>query len=109
MSAAEDKTDTPSSGERATAGSLALALAAYTLARLALVVVVAVVIVLGARLVDVDVPLYVAAVFGVLIGLPLGMALFKGLRLKVNRQIDAIDRDRKKRHDDLQSRLRGSK
>lgn len=114
MSAAADRPRKPADTDRTTddhasTGSLALALLAYTFARLALVVVVAAIIVFGARLVGVDVPLYVAAVFGVLIALPLGMVAFKSLRLRVNRQIAALDRDRKRRHDDLQSRLRGAK
>ncbi len=61
----------------------------------------------GGKLVGVDVPFLVAAVFGVLIALPLGMYLFKSLRLKVNSEISAIEADRRARHDDLQSRLRG--
>ena len=79
----------------------------YTVARLLLVAVVAVLIILGGLLVDVQVPVLVAAVFGVLIALPLGMVLFKSLRLRVNRQIELVDAERRRKHDDLQSRLRG--
>ncbi|WP_262365674.1 DUF4229 domain-containing protein [Gordonia sp. OPL2] len=93
--------------KEATAGSVALSVALYTLARLALVVVVAAIIMGVGALFGVEVPLLVAAVFGVLIALPLGLVLFKSLRLRVNRQIAAVDDSRKKRHDDLQSRLRG--
>ncbi|WP_331852582.1 DUF4229 domain-containing protein [Gordonia insulae] len=91
-----------------TVGSVALSVALYTLARLALVVVVAAIIMGVGALVGVEVPLLVAAVFGVLIALPLGMVMFKSLRLRVNGQIAAVDAARKQRHDDLQSRLRGS-
>ncbi|MEP9415159.1 DUF4229 domain-containing protein [Gordonia sp. VNQ95] len=90
------------------AGSLALAVALYTLARLALVVVLAAIIWGIGKLAGVDVPILVAAVFGVLIALPLGMVVFKSLRLRVNEQIAAVDEQRRRRHDDLQTRLRGS-
>ena len=96
----------PPSGRPAT---LALALFGYTVARMLLVVVIAAVILFGGKLVGVDVPFLVAAVFGVLIALPLGMYLFKSLRLKVNGEIAAIEADRRARHDDLQSRLRGDR
>ncbi|MBD0861896.1 DUF4229 domain-containing protein [Gordonia sp. zg691] len=87
--------------------TLALALFAYTFARLLLVVAVAAIILFGGRLVGVEVPFLVAAVFGVLIALPLGMVLFKTLRLKVNGEIAALEASRRSKHDDLQSRLRG--
>jgi xanthine/uracil permease len=90
------------------AGSLALAVALYTVARLALVVVLAAIIWGIGKLAGVDVPILVAAVFGVLIALPLGMVVFKSLRLRVNEQIAAVDEQRRRRHDDLQTRLRGS-
>ncbi|MGV9713279.1 DUF4229 domain-containing protein [Gordonia sp. NPDC003424] len=96
-----------SEDSKVTAGSVAVSVALYTVARLVLVVVVAAVIMGVAALVGVKVPLLVAAVFGVLIALPLGMVLFKSLRLRVNRQIATLDEERRKRHDDLQSRLRG--
>lgn len=85
-------------------GSLVL----YTLARIALVIVIATVIFFVGRI-FVEVPVIVAAMFGILIALPLGMFLFKPLRLRVNAQVAAIDADRQKRRDELQSRLRGSK
>nr|WP_040510041.1 DUF4229 domain-containing protein [Gordonia soli] len=88
-------------------GSLALSVALYTLARIGLVIVIAAIIFGVGQLVGVDVPLLVAAVFGVLIALPLGMVAFKRLRLRVNEQIAAIDAERRRKHDDLQARLRG--
>lgn len=99
---------TPAGAEHAGAGSLALPLALYTLARLGLVVVAAAIILGVGMAIGVTIPLLVAAVFGVLIALPLGMVLFKPLRLRVNRQIAIVDADRKRRHDDLQARLRGN-
>ncbi|MFW0786020.1 DUF4229 domain-containing protein [Gordonia sp. CPCC 206044] len=92
----------------ATVGSVAGWVALYTLARLLLVVVVAAVIMGVGALVGVQVPLLVAAVFGVLIALPVGMVAFKSLRLRVNGQIASVDAARQRRHDDLQSRLRGN-
>ncbi len=100
--------DAQGADTHASAGSVALAVAMYTVARLALVVVVAALILGIGALVGVEVPLLVAAVFGVLIALPLGLVLFKKLRLRVNSQIAAVDNARRARHDDLQSRLRGT-
>lgn len=94
----------PSSGG---VGGLAGAAAMYTLARLGLVVLVAAIILGIGKLAGVDVPLLVAAVFGVLIALPLGMFLFKSLRVNLNTRIAAYDDERRRRQDDLQSRLRG--
>ncbi|GAA1479656.1 hypothetical protein GCM10009624_00960 [Gordonia sinesedis] len=99
--------ENPKTTEHGSAGGLALAMVAYTVARLLLVAVVAALIILGGRLVDVRVPLLVAAVFGVLIAMPLGMVLFKSLRLRVNRQIELVDADRRRKHENLQARLRG--
>ncbi|QUD81770.1 DUF4229 domain-containing protein [Gordonia polyisoprenivorans] len=89
-------------------GSLLASIGLYTLARLVLVVVVAAIIIGIGKLAGVNVPLLVAAVFGVLIALPLGMVVFKSLRTRVNTQISAVDEQRRKRHDELQSKLRGS-
>lgn len=107
----------PAAGDRpvlehskpATSGSLALAVAAYTLARLVLVVVVAVVIVLIGLAFGVEVPWIVAGVFGVLIAMPLGLWAFKPLRLRVNAQIDSYNAERTAREQDLRDRMRGRK
>lgn len=90
------------------AGTLAVSVGLYTVARLVLVVAIATIIWGVGALAGVDVPIVVAAVFGVLIALPLGMVVFKSLRLRVNTQISAVDAQRRRRHDDLQARLRGS-
>ncbi|WP_235831344.1 DUF4229 domain-containing protein [Gordonia zhaorongruii] len=103
----EDSASTETPTPRATMGTLVVAVLLYTLARLALVAVIAVVIYFVGKIVGVDIPVLVAAVFGVLIALPLGMVLFKTLRLRVNDQIAQVDADRSARHADLQSRLRG--
>lgn len=88
-------------------GSMISALVLYTLARLALVAALAAVIYFVGGL-FVQVPVIVAAMFGILIALPLGMVLFKPLRLRVNAQVAAIDAQRQQRRDDLESRLRGN-
>lgn len=89
-------------------GTLLVSILLYTVARLLLVVVVAAIIMGIGALAGVTVPLLVAAVFGVLIALPLGMVLFKKLRVRVNTQIAAVDAERRRKHDDLQTRLRGA-
>lgn len=110
----DETTRTTTSPDTAPQGSgrpmtLAVSLFAYTFARLLLVAAFVVIIMVGGNLVDVEVPFLVAAVFGVLIALPLGMVLFKSLRLKVNREIAALEAGRRSKHDDLQARLRGEK
>ncbi|MFE6860565.1 DUF4229 domain-containing protein [Nocardia sp. NPDC057668] len=95
---------TPSEG----AGrKLARDLALYTVARLGLVVVLVAVIIGTAKLVSVEVPLIVAALFAVLIALPLSMVLFKTLRTRVNQDIAAVDAKRRSDRDQLMTRLRG--
>lgn len=91
----------------ASVASLTGWVALYTLVRMGLVVVVAAIIVGVGLLFDVEVPLLVAAVFGVLIALPIGMVTFKSIRLKVNQQIAEVDADRAARRSDLHARLRG--
>lgn len=96
--------------ERQSAGAgkrLARNLALYTLARLALVVLLTVVIVGVAKLVEVDIPLVVAALFALIIAMPLSLTLFKRLRTRVNEDIAVVDE--KRRHDkaQLRARLRG--
>lgn len=91
----------------ATMGTLIVSVLAYTVARLVLVVAIAAVIYFVGQAVSVNVPVLVAAVFGVLIALPLGLVLFKPLRLRVNDQIARVDAERSARRDDLSARLRG--
>ncbi|MFI6868050.1 DUF4229 domain-containing protein [Nocardia sp. NPDC050406] len=88
-------------------GRLARNLALYTLARLAMVVALTAIIIGAAKLVSVDVPLIVAALFALLIAMPLSMTLLKGLRAKVNQDIAAVDAKRRKDKERLRSRLRG--
>ncbi|MEV0297944.1 DUF4229 domain-containing protein [Nocardia sp. NPDC050710] len=93
---------TPKPGRR-----LARNLALYTLARLGLVVVLAAVIVLVARLIRVDIPLIVAALFALIIAMPLSLTLFKKLRARVNEDIAVVDEKRRKDKAQLRARLRG--
>ncbi|WP_328406603.1 DUF4229 domain-containing protein [Nocardia sp. NBC_00403] len=86
---------------------LARNLALYTLARLGLVVVITVAIVGIARLVSVDIPLVVAALFALLIAMPLSLTLFKKLRTRVNEDIALVDEKRRRDKALLRARLRG--
>lgn len=85
---------------------LARNLALYTLVRLGLVVVITVAIVGIARLVSVDIPLVVAALFALLIAMPLSLTLFK-LRTRVNEDIAVVDEKRRRDKAQLRARLRG--
>jgi hypothetical protein len=103
---------TPPKGDpgQQTAGTgarLARNLALYTLARLGLVVVIAAVIIGAARLVSVDIPLVVAALFALIIAMPLSLALFKKLRTRVNEDIAIVDAKRRQDKAQLRARLRG--
>jgi len=86
---------------------LAKNLALYTVARLALVVVLTAAIILVARLVRVEVPVIVAALFALIIAMPLSLTLFKKLRAKVNEDIAVVDEKRRKDKARLRARLRG--
>lgn len=70
-------------------------------------VVLTAVIVLAARLVSVDIPLVVAALFALIIAMPLSLALFKRLRAKVNEDIAVVDERRRRDKAELRARLRG--
>ncbi|MFD4457136.1 DUF4229 domain-containing protein [Nocardia sp. NPDC058480] len=82
-------------------------LALYTLARLGLVVAIAALIVGIAKLVGVDVPVIVAALFALLVAMPLSLTLFKKLRVKVNEDIAVVDSRRRQDKAQLRARLRG--
>lgn len=86
---------------------LARDLALYTVARLGLVVVIAAIIIGVAALVNVSVPLIVAALFALLIAMPLSLLLFKNLRTQVNKDIAAVDEKRRRDRAQLMTRLRG--
>ncbi|MFD3508996.1 DUF4229 domain-containing protein [Nocardia sp. NPDC058666] len=82
-------------------------LALYTLARIGLVVVIAALIVGIAKVIGVDVPIIVAALFALLVAMPLSLTLFKKLRVKVNEDIAVVDARRRQDKAQLRARLRG--
>lgn len=90
-----------------TKGTLARDVVLYSVARLLLVVVLGAVIIGGGRLLGVDVPLLVAAIFAVLIALPLSLVLFSKLRIRVNKGIAAVDEQRRADQAELRAKLRG--
>ncbi|MFE3446525.1 DUF4229 domain-containing protein [Nocardia sp. NPDC059180] len=90
-----------------TGGRLARNLALYTVARLGMVVIITAVIMLVANLIGVEIPLVVAALFALIIAMPLSLTLFKGLRTKVNEDIAVVDARRRQDKAQLRARLRG--
>ncbi|WP_246123935.1 DUF4229 domain-containing protein [Nocardia bhagyanarayanae] len=86
---------------------LAVNLALYTLARLALVAAITALIWLAARLISVEIPIIVAALFALIIAMPLSLTLFKKLRAKVNEDIAVVDEKRRRDKAQLRARLRG--
>lgn len=80
----------------------------YTLARIVLVVAVTAVIYYGALLIGVkDVPLLVAALFGVIIAMPLGIWALRPLRQRATASVAAVDAQRRADRERLQNRLSG--
>lgn len=90
-----------------TKGQLVRDVVLYSVARLLLVVVIGGIIIGGGKLAGTEVPLLVAALFAVLIALPLSLALFGKLRKRVNLGIAAVDAQRRADRDDLRAKLRG--
>lgn len=88
-------------------GTLARDVVLYSLARMLLVVVLAALILYIPRAFDVEIPLVIAALFGVLIALPLSLVLFASLRRRVNEGIADVDARRRADRADLEARLRG--
>jgi hypothetical protein len=80
----------------------------YATARLLLVVVLTGVIYLAARLVGVtQFPIVVAALFGLVIAMPLGIWLFGPLRRRATASLAVAGERRRAQRDQLQARLRG--
>ncbi len=77
------------------------------MARLTLVALITAVIMLAAKLIDVQIPLVVAALFALIIAMPLSLILFKGLRTRVNEDIAVVDERRRQDKAQLRARLRG--
>ncbi|WP_280347632.1 DUF4229 domain-containing protein [Nocardia neocaledoniensis] len=82
-------------------------LALYTLARLGLVVLIAAAIMGVAYLIGIEVPIIVAALFALLVAMPLSLTLFKKLRTRVNEDIAIVDARRRQDKAQLRARLRG--
>lgn len=96
--------------QRSPGTRLAVDAALYTVARLVLVVALTAVIFYGGRAVGLDtMPLAVAGLFALAIGMPLGMAIFAPLRRRVTASIEVVDGRRRAERDDLRARLRGEK
>lgn len=80
----------------------------YALARLLLVVVLTGAIYLAARLLGVsDFPVAVAALFGLIIAMPLGIWLFGRQRRRATAALAVVGERRRAERDQLQARLRG--
>ena len=90
----------------ASKSGLARDLAVFTLLRLGLVVVLTASI-LAVGKVTVEVPFLIAALFAVVIALPLSMVVFAPLRRRVNEQIAALGEARRTQKQDLRARLSG--
>jgi hypothetical protein len=80
----------------------------YALARLLLVVALTGLIYGVARLVGIgDFPVYIAAVFALVIAMPLGIWIFTPLRRKATASLAAFHDRRRRDREQLQARLRG--
>ena len=77
------------------------------MARLVLVAALTAAIFFGARLINVQVPLVVAMLFGIVVALPLGVWLLAPMRRRATAGIAAVDERRRLERDQLQARLRG--
>lgn len=78
----------------------------YTVLRLLLVLALALVILgVGQLVLDNGIPVLVAAIFAVLIALPLSMILFTRLRAEINADIAAVDAGRREKREDLHRRM----
>ena len=90
------------------ADRMLLDVALYAAARLLLVVVLTGVIYLAARLLGVtQFPIVVAALFGLVIAMPLGIWLFGPLRRRATASLAVAGERRRAQRDQLQARLRG--
>jgi len=81
-------------------------LAVFSLLRLGVVVVLTAAIVAIGK-VTIEIPLLVAALFAVVIALPLSMVLFAPLRRRINERIAEVDEARRTQKQELRSRLSG--
>ncbi len=89
-------------------GRAAVSVLLYVAARLGLVVVVAAVIYAAGRLLGVhEFPLAVAALFALVIAMPLGIWLFGPLRRRATAGLEVATERRRRDREQLRARLRG--
>ncbi|MGL4305828.1 MAG: DUF4229 domain-containing protein [Mycobacteriaceae bacterium] len=81
----------------------------YSGARLLLVVAITTAIIFGAKIFDVTVPPFIAAIFALVIALPVSMMVFTSLRKRVNEGIAAVDEHRRSERMELRAKLRGDR
>lgn len=94
------------STEKATRGAVDVAV--YVTARLLLVVVVTAIIYGVARLAGIaEFPLVIAALFGLIIAMPLGIWLFTPLRRRATAALAVVGERRRAERERLRARLRG--
>ncbi len=90
-----------------TKAGLAKTMLLYTGLRLAMFAVIAAAIYYGVSAVVGEFPLLLAALFALIISLPLSMIVLTDLRKKLNRQIAAVEENRRAYRAEMESRLRG--
>lgn len=90
-----------------TKAGLAKTMLLYTGLRLAMFAVIAAAIYFGVGAVVGQFPLLLAALFALIISLPLSMIVLTDLRKKLNRQIAAVEENRRTYRAEMESRLRG--
>lgn len=88
----------PAASGSITTRHLVTAIGIYAAARLALVVAVATLIIVGGNVFGREIDLFIAAVFAVLISMPVSLAVFARLRKRVNATITAFDAQRSAAH-----------
>ena len=92
---------------QSSAGRAAVSVLIYAAARLALVAVLAVVIYGIGRAVVQEFPLIVAALFALVIAMPLGIWLFAPLRRRATADLEVATERRRRDREQLRARLRG--
>jgi hypothetical protein len=95
-------------GGRSRVGRAVVDILLYTAARLVLVVALSAVIYAAARLLGVhEFPVVVAALFALVIGMPLGIWLFSPLRRRATAGLEVATERRRRDREQLRARLRG--
>ena len=92
---------------RSSLGPLLRIVAVYSVLRLGIVVLLAFAIFGVAKLIGIPLPLIVAALFAVVVQLPLSMVVFKSIRRRLNEEIAVVDEHRRTEKAALRARLSG--